>query len=171
MAPAADPDITIFAWGNLSRGDDGVGPMLASRIGMLGNPGIALVEDMQLQIEHTTDICANVPVLFVDASVAIEHGFTVEKLAAAPDPSVSTHALSPAALLYLYETTTGQAAPPAYQLHIAASNFELGDSLSDETYLAVDAAWRFLRRLLAQPGDSWQQALDSASVEALPGRC
>ncbi len=171
MVLAVDPELTIFAWGNLSRADDGVGPMLANRIGMLQNPSIALIEDMQLQIEHTTDIRTDVPVLFIDASVAIKQGFVLQRLTPAPDASVSTHAVSPAALLYLFESTTEQPAPPAYQLHIAGSNFELGDSLSDETSRAVDAAWRFLRRLLTQPGASWQQTLENASIDSVPAGC
>jgi hydrogenase maturation protease len=171
MAPVVDPDLTIFAWGNLSRADDGVGPMLASRIDMLKNPGIVLIEDMQLQIEHTTDIRADVPVLFIDASVAIEHGFVLQQLTPAPDPSISTHALSPTALLYLFESTMQQPAPPAFQLHIAGSNFELGEALSDKSCRAVDAAWRFLRRLFAQPGHSWQRTLEHASIDSLPAGC
>ena len=171
MAPAADPDITIFACGNPGRGDDGVGPMLAGRIAALGKAGVTLIEDTALRVEHATEIRATVPVLFVSASVAIERGFVVEKLVSAPDPSLPGHSLSAVGLLYQYETRSGQAAPRAYQLHIAASDFEQGDTLSDETYLAVDAAWRFLHRLLAQPCEAWQQALDGASVAALPGRC
>ncbi len=171
MVVAADPDLTVFAWGNLSRADDGVGPLLASRLEMLNIPGLALVEDMQLQIEHTSDISDTAPVLFIDASLAIRRGFVLQRLRPAPDPSVSTHALSPAALLCLYETTTARPAPAAYQLHIAGSNFELGDTLSTETRHAVDAAWRFLRRLLAQPSRNWAIALENASIESLPASC
>ena len=168
MAAVIEPDLTVFAWGNVSRADDGIGPMLAGRIRMLMNPCIAVIEDMQLQIEHAADIRAAVPVLFIDASVAISRGFALERLHASPDPSVSTHALSPPALLHLFETTMQKPAPCAYQLHIAGSNFELGEALSDESRRAADAAWRFLRRLLAEPGDSRSEALELASVDALP---
>ncbi len=171
MAVAVDPDLTIFARGNLSRADDAVGPMLAYRIGMLQNPGIALVEVVQLEIEHRTDIRTDGTVLFIAASIAIKQGFLLQRLTPSPDSSVSMQAVSPAALLYLFESTMQQPAPPAYQLHIAGSNFELGDALSDETHRAVDAAWRFLRRLLAQPGTSWRQTLENASIDALPADC
>ncbi len=168
MATVVDPALTIFAWGNLSRADDGVGPLLASRIQMLQHPYLLLVEDMQLQIEHATDIQAGVPVLFIDASVSIERGFALQKLKPEPDHSVSTHALSPQALLKLFETTMLETAPPAYQLHIAGSNFELGDTLSNVTRQSVDAAWRFLRQVLAEPCSNWGQSLEMASTETLP---
>lgn len=170
MATVIEPDLTVLAWGNVSRADDGIGPLIAERIRMLGNPCLELIEDMQLQIEHATDLRSSVPVLFIDASVAITRGFTLERLRPAPDPSVSTHALSPSALLYLFESTMQKPAPDAYQLHVAGSNFELGAALSDEGRRAVDAAWRFLRRLLAEPCDRWGEALELASVEVLPGR-
>lgn len=170
MATAANPALIVFAWGNVSRADDGVGPMLAERIQMLQHPYLALFEDIKLQIEHATDMRIGVPVLFIDASIAIDQGFALQKLRPEPDHSVSTHALSPPALLRLFEVTMQQQAPPAYQLHVAGSNFELGDVLSDVSRRSVDAAWRFLRRMLAEPCNSWGQALEIASAESLPGR-
>ena len=168
MAAAIDA-MTILAWGDPGRGDESVGPMLADRISMLSKAGLAVIEATQLDSALATRIQPSVPVLFLSASSAIEHGFVVEKLAPHSEPGTSSQALSPAGLLDLYEATTGLAAPPAYQLHIAGFSFEPGESLSDETSLAADAAWRFLRRLLAQSGDSWQATLDAASVDAVPG--
>ncbi len=168
MADIANPALIIFAWGNISRADDGVGPMLASRIQMLQHPCLALYEDMQLQIEHATDIRIGVPVLFIDASVAIDRGFALQRLKPQPDHSVSTHALSPPALLRLFESTMQQPAPPAYQLHVAGADFELGESLSTVGRQSVDAAWRFLRRVLAEPCNVWPEALELASADRLP---
>lgn len=170
MATVVNPALTVFAWGNISRADDGVGPMLAERIQMLRHPCLVLIEDMQLQIEHATDIRIGVPVLFVDASVAIDRGFALQKLKPEPDHSVSTHALSPPALLRLFEATMQQPAPPAYQLHIAGVEFELGEALSTVGRQSADAAWRFLRRLLAEPSNAWAEALELASAESLPTR-
>ena len=170
MAIVIEPDLTIFARGNASRADDGIGPLIAERIRMLGNPCLEIIEDMQLSIEHATDIRPGVPALFIDASVAIDRGFTLERLRPLPDPSVSTHSLSPAALLHLYESTINKPAPNAYQLHVAGVSFELGGALSDEGRRAVDVAWRFLRRLLAEPCDRWGEALELACVETLPNK-
>ena len=166
---AAIDAMTILAWGDPGRGDESVGPMLADRISMLSKAGLTVIEATQLDSALATGIQSSVPILFLGASSAIEHGFVVEKLAPLSEPGTSSQALSPAGLLDVYASTRGLAAPPAYQLHIAGSSFEPGESLSDATSLAVDAAWRFLRRLLAQPGDSWQATLDAASVDTVPG--
>ena len=155
MARSPDPSLVVFAWGNLSRADDGAGPELAERLRTLKLDELLIIEDMQLQIEHTADIVPDVPVLFVDASVAISEGFALEKIEPQPDSSVTTHALAPTALLQLFETTSRRPAPCAYQLHIAGRNFELGEEPGDVNANATEAAWVFLEELLSQPPDSW----------------
>lgn len=162
MASAAEPALTVFAWGNSSRADDGVGPILAERLRALGLDTIEVIEDMQLQIEHTTDIHARVPVLFIDASLAIDSGFGLQAVRPLPDHSITTHAVSPAALLQLYETSTGRASPPAWQLHVAARHFELGETPGERCLAAIDAAWQFLDAVLRAPADTWQAALAAA---------
>ena len=92
---ATSTELLVFAWGNSARADDGAGPQIAARLRELEVPGVVVIEDMQLQIEHVADMSADVPVLFVDASVAIDEGFAIERLFPGRDPSVTTHALSP----------------------------------------------------------------------------
>ncbi len=170
MARLPDPSLVVFAWGNLSRADDGAGPELAERLRALALDELVVIEDMQLQIEHTADIVADVPVLFIDASVAISAGFALERLTPQPDSSVTTHALCPTALLQLYETTGRLPAPPAYQLHIAGQQFELGEEPGEVNARATEAAWTFLENLLAQPSATWRRALEDFSVERLEQR-
>ena len=154
------PALVVLAWGNESRGDDGAGPELARRLGDLGLPGLVVIEDMQLQIEHTADLVAGVPVLFIDASVALDEGFALQRLEPRPDPSVTTHAVSPPALLQLYELAMGEPAPPAWQLHVAGREFELGAAPGPASRMATEAAWSFLHGLLARPRDQWRRALE-----------
>lgn len=164
------PALVVFAWGNESRGDDGAGPERARRLGGLDLPGLVVIEDMQLQIEHTADIADGVPVLFIDASVAIGEGFALQRLEPQPDPSVTTHAVSPPALLQLYELAMGKPAPPAWQLHVAGREFELGSPPGPVSRAATEAAWGFLHGLLAQPRDQWGRALaGSGRDEIEPG--
>ncbi len=167
MAASPDPSLIVFAWGNLSRADDGAGPELAERLRSLKLDELVIIEDMQLQIEHTADIVPDVPILFVDASVAITEGFALERVTPQPDSSVTTHALAPGALLQLYETTVRQSAPPAYQLHIAGQNFELGEQPGDVNARATEAAWAYLEAMLARPPGDWGQALDRFCVDRL----
>ncbi len=49
--------ILIFAYGNVSRGDDGLGPLLLERIESHIDPQkVELLCDFQLQIEHALDL-------------------------------------------------------------------------------------------------------------------
>jgi len=163
MAASNDTALTVFAWGNESRGDDAIGAIVARRIVNLANTAIDVVEDHQLNIEHVMDIETGIPVLFVDASVAIETGFRLEKLAPCRDDSISTHSISPVALLDLYEQTLGLTAPAAYLLHIRGDSFELGDEPGEAARESVSAAWRFLSELLARPSEDWGRALAIAT--------
>ena len=163
MAASSDAALTVFAWGNVSRGDDAIGAILASRVIDLGNAAINVVEDHQLNIEHVMDFEDGVPALFIDASVAIDTAYKLEKLSPFGDASISTHSISPSALLELYEQTLGKPAPDAYLLHVRGEEFELGDGISASTKVAVDRAWKFLDELFAGPCESWAEALSSAS--------
>ena len=163
MAASTDAALTVLAWGNESRGDDAIGAILAGRIIALENSAINVVEDHQLSIEHVLDIKNGVPVLFVDASVAIEDDYRVEKLTPLQDGSISTHSVSPVALLDLYEQTLKSPAPDAYLLHVRGSSFELGEEISAEASASVDQAWRFLAELFAKPADDWGLELAAVS--------
>ena len=163
---ATDPALVVLAWGNESRADDGVGPLLARRIVALQQPQVVVIEDLQLHIEHVMDLVAGVPVLFIDASVGIDDGFSIERIAPVADHSVTTHSISPQALLQLYETTLKQPAPDAFLLQVAGRNFELGESISDSTMRAADAAWRFLEDTFSLPQGRWLSALQSPFGQA-----
>jgi len=148
---SAEPALTVLAWGNESRGDDGAGPIIARRIKALDRRGIEVIEDLQLHIEHVMDLESDVPVLFVDASVAIDTGFSIERIGPIEDNSYSTHTVSPHALLHLFEKTRKKTAPDAWLLHICGRSFELGDAVSEATAQYVEDAWRFLfSELLAE---------------------
>lgn len=160
---ATEPALVVLAWGNESRADDGVGPLLARRIAALTNPRIELIEDLQLHIEHVMDLRSDVPALFIDTSIAISDGFRIESLEPRSDNSVTTHTVSPAALLRLYELTLKKTAPEAYLLHVAGRNFELGEEISAATAGHAEAAWLFLSKLLSASPAEWQPRLYSAA--------
>ncbi|MDJ0699953.1 MAG: hydrogenase maturation protease [Woeseiaceae bacterium] len=163
---ATEPALVVLAWGNESRADDGVGPLLAHRILALRRPQVTVIEDLQLHIEHVMDLVPDVPALFIDASVGIEEGFSIERIAPVADHSVTTHSISPQALLQLYETTLKQPAPVAFLLQVAGRNFELGETISDATMRAAEAAWAFLEEMLSLPPGRWQAALESPFGQA-----
>lgn len=150
-----NPALIVLAWGNTSRGDDAAGPVLAEKIQRLNLDGVVLQEDLQLNIEHVMDLHSQIPVLFIDASCKPTQGFYLEKISAEPDSSVSTHSVSPGALLHLFEKTNGGSAPEAFMLHISGKEFELGEAVSQHTQSALDMAWKYLQDLFSMPQEQW----------------
>jgi len=164
MDSLTKPALVVFAWGNISRADDGIGPRMANYLLDLSHPRVEVIEDHQLNIEHVTDIREHVPVLFIDASVAVETGYRVERLTPSDDGNFSTHAISPAALLNVYCETMKRPAPDAFLLHIAGRNFALGGDLSQEAAESIDSAWIFLNGVLGSPAPDWPGKLAQAAA-------
>ena len=86
----------LFGYGNLSRGDDALGPLLLEYVESHCNlESIEILSDFQLQIEHALDLENRSLVLFVDASVSCVSAFDFAMLEPARDKSYTTHAMSP----------------------------------------------------------------------------
>ena len=158
-AQAPGPVLTVFAWGNTARGDDAIGPILAERLRAMEVPELRVIEDHQLNIEHVTDIENGSAVLFIDASIEIDEGFKLERIGPSRDGNFSTHAISPQALLNVYEQTMKQPAPESWLLHVAAREFELGAEPGDVAIRAIDEAGRFLIGLIERGPANWRKLL------------
>ena len=158
--------LVIFGFGNPGRGDDAVGPDLLQRFVRQDEikksvAGCRLVEAIQLQIEHALDLFNQELALFVDASISGPAPYAFRQVHAQRDVSYTSHAMSPAALLQVYETISGCPAPPAYQLTILGERFELDAPLSQQAELHLDAAYQFLLHLCAEPNVArWEQLAD-----------
>ena len=139
--------VLVFGWGNPSRGDDALGPLFIEQAArMTGKADCADIEyltDFQLQVEHALDLLDRERVLFVDASVAATAPFEVSALRPEPDTNVTTHAMSPSAVMQVFERLHDHAPPPCTLLAIRATRFELGEPLSDAAAenLARALAW------------------------------
>jgi hydrogenase maturation protease len=123
--------LLVLAWGNLSRGDDALGPLC---LAALREPlpdtlqdQVEFLEDYQLQIEHALDLIGRKKVLFMDASLNCAAPFEVTELQPTQDASFTTHALSPQALLQVYQDMQGAPPPPCTLLAIRGEAFELGE--------------------------------------------
>ncbi|KPK06618.1 MAG: hypothetical protein AMJ64_08715 [Betaproteobacteria bacterium SG8_39] len=130
-APARVAPQLVIALGNPSRGDDALGPLLAERLEALKLRGVEVLTDYQLQIEYALDLRGREAVIFVDASVSGDAPFTLEAIGPQGDRSVTTHALSPQALLGGYRRLTGETPPSARLLAVRGYAFELGAGLSE----------------------------------------
>lgn len=141
----------VLACGNPSRGDDALGPLLLARLdrylACAGRAGCyELIEDFQFQVEHALDLQHRTGVLFIDASESAAAPFELCPLRPDPSPSHSTHAISPGAVLSVYERIAGEAPPPAWLLSVRGNSYELGEGLSEPARRHLEAAWLALER-------------------------
>ena len=154
--------VLVFTWGNPSRGDDALGPALyeclleAQAAGRL--PGVELLTDFQLQIEHALDLRGRERVIFVDASLDAAAPFDFRVLQAERDASFTTHAMSPGAVLSVFEQVERQAPPPAFLLSVCGCDFGLGNPLSPAARRHLAAARDFLMQQLGEVADAGRPA-------------
>ncbi|MDO8608723.1 MAG: hydrogenase maturation protease [Phaeospirillum sp.] len=152
----------IFGWGNPSRGDDALGPLLLDGVeaALADHPEwgpVDLLTDFQLQVEHALDLDGRRRVLFVDALAGTpDVAYRVTTLEPARDSSFTTHALSPQGVMHVYETMRAKPPPPCQMLAITGEAFELGSPISAAAaaHLAEALAWtcRWLSHDAYPPG-------------------
>ena len=143
--------ILVFPYGNPSRGDDALGPAMYELIeeqqqkaGLLND--VALLTDFQLQIEHATDLQHRQRVVFIDASLTASPPYEFHPVLPAQDLSYTTHAMSPAAILSVYQQIYRRSPPSAYMLSIRGYTFELGEPLSSRAGSNLQTAFEFVMR-------------------------
>ena len=148
------PRVLILAWGNPSRGDDALGPRLIERLEGLRDagvvPGVELLTDFQLQIEHALDLVERDLVVFADAAASGPEPFAFGPVVPDSLLPISTHALSPGAVLNVYRQVMEGPAPPCYVLGIRGYAFDLGRDLSPAASMNLDAALVHLLDWLAR---------------------
>ena len=128
-APDAAP-VLVLAIGNPSRGDDALGPLAAQRLTELDLPGVEVLTDFQLQVEHALDLLGRRLVVFVDAAASGSGPYELRPLEPRADVRHTSHSLSPAAVLDAYLRLTGNAPPSSCLLAIRGYGFELGAPLT-----------------------------------------
>ena len=158
--------LVIFAVGNPSRGDDALGPLLMAELEAQGLAGVTLVSDFQLQIEHALDLDGHDLALFIDAGTGTPAPFAFYETGPAADTSISTHALTPAAVLQVHGQLR-QTTPPAFVLCIRGECFELGEELSEAARGHLDTARQHLAACLAEPAAQvWRQWLTPSGANS-----
>jgi hydrogenase maturation protease len=147
------PPLLVLAWGNPSRGDDALGPLLAERLQAQVEAAswtgrVEVLTDFQLQVEHALDLVGRERLLFVDAALDQDQAFTVRALQPARGGGLGSHALAPEAVLQVYQDLHGQAPPPATLLAVRASAFELGTAPGAQALADLDQALAWACRWL-----------------------
>jgi hydrogenase maturation protease len=145
-------NVLVFGYGNLSIGDDALGPLLIEYIEKHVNfSGLEIITDFQLQIEHALDLEGRDLVLFVGAAVGCDQPDQFSRLAPEKDRSYTSHAMSPTSVLSVYQDVVHKQPPPCFLLSIQALNFELGTDLSEQARLNLGLAEKFVQQLLGNP--------------------
>jgi len=141
--------ILVFAYGNPSRGDDALGPAMyelleeqQQKAGLFTD--VALLTDFQLQIEYATDLQQRQRVVFIDASLTASPPYEFHPVMPKQDCSYTTHAMSPGAILSVYQQINRQPPPSAYMLSIRGYAFGLGEPLSERARSHLQTAFEFL---------------------------
>lgn len=163
--------LLVFGYGNPSRGDDALGPqlldLLAERRALHTEwPEFELITDFQLQVEHALDLEGRDLALFIDASQSCPPPFRLTRLSPAAHTGYTTHAMTPQAILNVFERVYARPAPPAFLLSVRGVSFELGEPLSLAAVENRDAALNLLLQLCTCPDrEAWQTLGAAISVQ------
>ncbi len=158
--------VVVLGWGNASRGDDGLGPLLLARVEALGRPNVRTIEDFQLQLEHALDLDGADLALFLDAGKGTPAPFAFYETHPRLGLTHTSHAMAPEAVLDVYTRVLGRAPPPAFVLAIRGEDFELGTEIGDVAAERLELAWSFLRPLIEDPDPArWSAAATLVVLE------
>ncbi len=161
--------LLILGYGNPARGDDGLAPELIhqlnreQKLAKLPDTFCTLTE-FQLQIENTLDLEKHPRILLVDASSSLKQPFKLSRVRARNDSSYSSHALSPAALLLVFQQTSHVIPPPVYLLAIKGTSYELGEPLSSSANQNLHEALTFTHNLIRRQQPAyWDHCIDKTA--------
>jgi hydrogenase maturation protease len=161
--------LVVFGWGNVSRGDDGAGPLLLSRIDEARWRDAVTIEDWQLQLEHALDLEGADLALFLDAGTGTPAPFAFREIFSRRGMTHTSHALPPESVLAVYTEVTGKTPPPAFLLCVRGDSFELGDDLSEDVSERCEIAWAFLQHLDQDRSlEAWRGAAAALAAESGP---
>jgi hydrogenase maturation protease len=140
--------IRLIGYGNPGRGDDGLGPALAAR--MADVEGVLVAHEYQLTVDHALLIADTAQVIFADALLRSDVPFEFTQVTPSTAHDVTSHSLSPQAVLALCRTLYGHT-PQAFVFGITGYEFgEVKEGLSPQAQTNLSLAEVFLRDWLTQ---------------------
>jgi len=143
----------VIGYGNPLRGDDGIGPAVASAFDDAAEgAGTRAIICHQLMPELAECLASVDVAIFVDATVEAAPGTVTTRQveAASPPPGFGLgHVATPAALLDLAAKLYGRA-PVAFLVTIGVSSLSLSETLSDTAAAALPVAIATVRQLLIE---------------------
>jgi hydrogenase maturation protease len=163
------PDVLLTAWGNISRGDDALGPILLQRLQAWAvSSGIAerfeWVDDFQLQIDHALNLEGKTLALYIDAGENTAAPFSFYPISPLKQPWHTTHAMPPESVLAVFEQFSQKPPCPCFTLCLKGENFEIQEELSAVAQNHLESALAFAQTLLRNPtAQAWSALAHSPS--------
>jgi len=140
--------ILFYGYGNLGRGDDGLGPRLVAALE--DRDGVACESDYQLSVEDSATVAQYEVVVFVDADAEGPAPFHFCRVAPARPLSFSSHSATPGQVLALAQDMFG-AQTQAFTLGIRGYAFdEMCEGLSEAALSNLGRALAFAKRVLEE---------------------
>jgi hydrogenase maturation protease len=93
--------VLVIGYGNPGRGDDGLGPALAEAIEQRQFKDVEVDIDFQLNVEDAYAFEGRDAVIFADATVKGDDGFTWHEIEPKDETSFTSHSVSPAGVMAL----------------------------------------------------------------------
>ncbi len=157
--------VLIFAYGNISRGDDALAPLLIEQLQdadletVCGHP-VKYLCDYHIHVEHILDLQGCERVLLIDAHQSLSQPYSFELVQPKRETSYTTHGISPPTLLSTYENTLSDQAPSSYLLAVQGHEFNLGEGLSSSAQNSLNQAFDFTLSILQQDDfQYWDKAV------------
>jgi hydrogenase maturation protease len=136
----------VIGYGNMLRGDDGVGPRVAEAVAALNLPGVRTLVCQMLTPELADQISQARVAIFVDAAVDAPKEVQLRKLEPNDSSQLMAHAADPRTMLALARDVFGHA-PAAWWLTIPAVNLDFCEELTLETQRGFEEALEKIQEL------------------------
>jgi hydrogenase maturation protease len=146
--------VLVIGYGNDLRGDDGLGPHVATAVEERRLPGVRTLMLDQLTPDLAEELAAARLVVFVDARVG-PGGEAVNVCRLRPSTAApeTTHLCEPPYLLALAQALY-ERSPEAWSVTVAGERFEIGEHLSDSACRHVMTAVERIEWLVRAAGTS-----------------
>jgi hydrogenase maturation protease len=141
-----EAELLVIGYGNMLRGDDGVGPRVAEAVTALNLPGVRTLVCPMLTPELADQISQARVAIFVDAAVDVPNEVQLRKLEPNDSSQLMAHAADPRTMLALARDVFGHA-PEAWWLTIPAVNLDFCEELSPETQRGFEEALEKIQEL------------------------
>jgi len=143
--------VTVVAYGNTLRSDDGVARRLAEELEELALPQIRVISCDLLLPELAEAVSRAERVIFVDAEANSTEPVRAQKLLAAESSQLMAHHASAAVILALARDVFGRM-PEAWLVTIPGSNFGIGEELSELATQGKKMALELIRAIQLRAG-------------------